>query len=199
MSQESSDELHAYLSRHRPDLCLTEGGEEEEGDRDEEDFVLVDDEEDNAQRDVRAGEDWELVSVEDGEGRAPSPVDKEPEGLQEILRQSLILETSHIRQLSGELPPRTVGHKWSLVYSTSRHGASLKTLYRKLSGSDSPVLIAIKDSNDQMFGCFLSHPLRPSDKFYGTGETFLFMLHPRFKAASRTLECLAVPAQTNAW
>lgn len=33
----------------------------------------------------------------------------------------------------------------------------------------------------QMFGSFLSHPLRPSDTFYGTGETFLFLLHPRFK------------------
>lgn len=53
-------------------------------------------------------------------------------------------------QLSKELPPRTIGHTWNLAYSTSRHGASLKTLYRKLSASDSPVLIVIKDALDEV-------------------------------------------------
>uniref|UniRef100_A0A3P9HS94 TLDc domain-containing protein n=2 Tax=Oryzias latipes TaxID=8090 RepID=A0A3P9HS94_ORYLA len=53
---------------------------------------------------------------------------------------------------------------------------------------DSPVLIVIKDSLDEIFGAFLSHPLRPSETFYGTGETFLFMLHPRFKCFKWTGE-----------
>uniref|UniRef100_A0A3Q3JFY0 TLDc domain-containing protein n=1 Tax=Monopterus albus TaxID=43700 RepID=A0A3Q3JFY0_MONAL len=83
--------------------------------------------------------------------------------------------------LCKELPPRTVARPWQLAYSTSRHGSSLKSLYRKLSGTDSPVLIVIKDALDEIFGAFLSHHLRPSETFYGTGETFLFMLHPRFK------------------
>ncbi|XP_062379646.1 nuclear receptor coactivator 7 isoform X2 [Sardina pilchardus] len=199
LSQESSDELYAYLSQRRPDLCLLEeGGDEEE--RDEEDFVLVDDradaereeeeedDEEGLHTDSRTGEDWEMVSVEDGGVRGPIVLDKEPEGLCEIVEQSRILEASHVREIASELPPRTVGHTWHLAYSTSRHGASLKSLYRKLSGTDSPVLIVIKDSNDQMFGSFLSHPLRPSDKFYGTGETFLFLLHPRFKCFKWTGE-----------
>uniref|UniRef100_A0A3P8UQ38 Si:ch211-15d5.11 n=1 Tax=Cynoglossus semilaevis TaxID=244447 RepID=A0A3P8UQ38_CYNSE len=95
----------------------------------------------------------------------------------------------HVFQLSKELPPRTVSRTWQLVYSTSRHGSSLKSLYRKLSGTDSPVLIVIKDTFlPQVFGAFLSHPLRPSETFYGTGETFLFMLHPRFKCFKWTGE-----------
>lgn len=53
-------------------------------------------------------------------------------------------------QLCKELPPRTVGHTWQLAYSTSRHGASLKSLYRKLSTTDSPVLIVIKDALDEV-------------------------------------------------
>lgn len=53
-------------------------------------------------------------------------------------------------QLCKELPPRTVGHTWQLAYSTSRHGASLKSLYRKLSATDSPVLIVIKDALDEV-------------------------------------------------
>uniref|UniRef100_A0A8C8ICP5 TLDc domain-containing protein n=1 Tax=Oncorhynchus tshawytscha TaxID=74940 RepID=A0A8C8ICP5_ONCTS len=87
----------------------------------------------------------------------------------------LLLHPSIFLQLSVELPPRTVGHTWQLAYSTSRHGSSLKSLYRRLKGSDSPILMVIKDSLNQVFGSFLSHPLRPSETFYGTGETFLFI------------------------
>uniref|UniRef100_A0A3B5KIE3 Nuclear receptor coactivator 7-like n=2 Tax=Takifugu TaxID=31032 RepID=A0A3B5KIE3_TAKRU len=119
--------------------------------------------------------------MEDSRDKLSLVQDRDPEGLSNIVESSDILEASHIRELSKELPPRTIGHTWNLAYSTSRHGASLKTLYRKLSASDSPVLIVIKDALDEIFGAFLSHPLRPSETFYGTGETFLFMLHPRYK------------------
>ncbi|XP_048047049.1 nuclear receptor coactivator 7 isoform X1 [Megalobrama amblycephala] len=183
MQQESSDELYAYLSQHRPDLCILEGGEEDEAERDEEDFVLLDEEEqeeeEGSPREGQAGEDWEMVSVEESGPKAS--VSTEPEGLSNILKQSVVLDAQQVREISRELPPRTIGRTWQLSYSTDKHGASLKTLYRKLSTTDSPVLILIKDHNQQIFGSFLSHPLHPSDAFYGTGETFLFLSHPRFK------------------
>uniref|UniRef100_A0A3B4A8K1 TLDc domain-containing protein n=1 Tax=Periophthalmus magnuspinnatus TaxID=409849 RepID=A0A3B4A8K1_9GOBI len=142
----------------RPDLCLLEGAQEEE----EDEFVLIEDkeheseeEEESFQRHRNSGEDWEVRGI-------------------------YKLQTSSC-YLCKELPPRTVGHTWKLTYSTSRHGSSLKSLYRKVSTSDSPAVIVIKDALDEVFGAFLSHPLRPSEVFYGTGETFLFMLHPRFK------------------
>ncbi|CAB1330640.1 unnamed protein product [Coregonus sp. 'balchen'] len=166
-SQESSDELYAYLSHWRPDLCMLEGGSEE---GDEEEFVLVDDREEEEEEEEEevsknhgrtgedwevsldfTGEDWELVTVEDGSGRLLLDIDKDPEGLCEIAAQSRILDTSLVRELSAELPPRTVGHTWQLAYSTSRHGSSLKSLYRRLNGSDSPVLMVIKDSLNQCF------------------------------------------------
>lgn len=57
-----SDELYAYLSQHRPDLCVLEGGEEDKAD--EEDFVLLDEEEqeeaEGSPREGQAGEDWEV-------------------------------------------------------------------------------------------------------------------------------------------
>ncbi|XP_016125336.1 oxidation resistance protein 1 isoform X2 [Sinocyclocheilus grahami] len=177
MQQERSDELYAYLSQHRPDLCILEGGEEDQAD--EEDFVLLDEEEEGSPREGQAGEDWEMVSVEESVPKAS--VSTEPEGLSHILNQSVILDAQQVREISKELPPRTIGHTWQLSYSTDKHGASLKTLYRKLSTTDSPVLILIKDLNQQVFGSFLSHPLHPSEAFYGTGETFLFLSHPRFK------------------
>ncbi|XP_059376287.1 nuclear receptor coactivator 7 isoform X1 [Carassius carassius] len=181
MQQERSDELHTYLSQHRPDLCILEGGEEDEAN--EEDFVLLDEEEqeeeEGSPREGQAGEEWEMVSVEQSAPKAS--VSTEPEGLSHILKQSVILDAQQVREISKELPPRTIGHTWQLSYSTDKHGASLKTLYRKLSTTDSPVLILIKDHNQQVFGSFLSHPLHPSEAFYGTGETFLFLSHPRFK------------------
>lgn len=191
LSQESSDELYAYLTHCRPDLCILEGGEEEGGaDRDEEEFVLIEDKEDEDeneedeevfQRHQGSGDDWEMVLMEDGGEKPILLIDRDPDGLNNIVESSHILEAAHVRELCKELPPRTVGHTWRLAYSTSHHGASLKSLYRKMSAMDSPVLIVIKDALDEVFGAFLSHPLRPSETFYGTGETFLFMLHPRFK------------------
>ncbi|KAM6917043.1 oxidation resistance protein 1 isoform 2-T2 [Lycodopsis pacificus] len=190
LSQESSDELYAYLTHCRPDLCILEGGEEErEADRDEEEFVLIEDREEGEeegdqevfQRHRSSGDDWEMVLMEESGDKQTLVIDRDPDGLNDIVESSHILEASHIRELCKELPPRTVGYSWQLTYSTSRHGASLKSLYRKLSATDSPVLVVIKDALDEIFGAFLSHPLRPSETFYGTGETFLFMLHPRFK------------------
>lgn len=49
------------------------------------------------------------------------------------------------QQLAGHMPARTQGYPWQLVYSTAVHGSSLKTLYRKMAGLDSPVLLVIKD------------------------------------------------------
>lgn len=190
MQQERSDELYAYLSQHRPDLCILEGDEEDEAERDEEDFVLLDEEEqeeeDESPRASHTGEDWEIVSAEESALKAPGST--EPDSLSYILSQSVILDAQQVKEISRELPPRTIGYTWQLSYSTDKHGASLKTLYRKLSATDSPVLILIKDHNQQVFGSFLSHPLHPSDAFYGTGETFLFLSHPRFKCFKWTGE-----------
>lgn len=72
-SPRSSDELYAYLTHCRPDLCILEGGEEKgEADRDEEEFVLIEDkegeeeeEEDDEEEEVfqrhrSSGDDWEV-------------------------------------------------------------------------------------------------------------------------------------------
>lgn len=53
------------MSQHRPDLCILEGGEEDQAECDEEDFVLLDEEEQEEEekgspREGQAGEDWEV-------------------------------------------------------------------------------------------------------------------------------------------
>lgn len=62
----------------------------------------------------------------------------------------ILNEINAFFQLSKELPPRTVGRAWQLAYSTSRHGTSLKSLYRKLAATESPVLVVIKDALDEV-------------------------------------------------
>ncbi|XP_040210778.1 oxidation resistance protein 1 isoform X1 [Rana temporaria] len=108
--------------------------------------------------------------------------DLEPEAFRPNLSDpSQLLQTDQIEKLTKHLPPRTIGYPWTLVYSTAKHGMSLKTLYRTMLGLDTPVLLVIKDSDAQIFGALASEPFKVSDCFYGTGETFLFTFCPDFQ------------------
>ncbi|XP_040289401.1 oxidation resistance protein 1 isoform X2 [Bufo bufo] len=106
----------------------------------------------------------------------------EPEAFRPNLSDpSQLLQVDQIEKLTKHLPPRTIGYPWTLVYSTAKHGMSLKTLYRTMLGLDTPVLLVIKDSDAQIFGALASEPFKVSDCFYGTGETFLFTFCPDFE------------------
>jgi len=59
-------------------------------------------------------------------------------------------------QLASRLPARVQIYPWRLAYSTVRHGTSLKTLYRSLADVDSPVLMVIKDMDNQVDECAVS-------------------------------------------
>ncbi|XP_063245438.1 oxidation resistance protein 1 isoform X5 [Prinia subflava] len=108
--------------------------------------------------------------------------DLEPEAFRPNLSDpSELLQPEQIEKLTKSLPPRTIGYPWTLVYSTAKHGMSLKTLYRTMTGLDTPVLLVIKDSDGQVFGALASEPFKVSDGFYGTGETFMFTFSPDFE------------------
>ena len=72
------------------------------------------------------------------------------------------------------LPPRHRLAQWSLQYSSSRHGISLQTLYRR--AQPGPCLLLIRDTAGYVFGCFTPLSWRPSPRYYGTGETIVFQL-----------------------
>ncbi|XP_017265536.1 nuclear receptor coactivator 7 isoform X2 [Kryptolebias marmoratus] len=135
----------------------------------------------------------EIITVQDSGRRSSlcSSVESEAEvhehqevedALPVLSDQSQLMHDHHLQKLAAHMPARTQGYPWNLVYSTSIHGSSLKTLYRNMAGLDSPVLLVIKDMHKQVFGAFSSDPFRVSKYCYGTGETFLFSFNPDFQS-----------------
>ncbi|XP_025960889.1 nuclear receptor coactivator 7 isoform X3 [Dromaius novaehollandiae] len=127
---------------------------------------------------------WEIITVEEAKRRksvCSYYEDDDDDTLPVLKHHSALLENMHIEQLAQCLPARVQGYPWRLAYSTLEHGTSLKTLYRKSASLDSPVLLVIKDMDNQIFGAYATHPFRFSDHYYGTGETFLYTFSPNFK------------------
>ncbi|KAM9310784.1 oxidation resistance protein 1a isoform 2-T2 [Pholidichthys leucotaenia] len=128
--------------------------------------------------------EWEITTKEEVNSKHGTSIktELEPETFKPNLREpSDLLEADQIEKLAKNLPPRTIGYPWTLAFGTSKHGMSIKTLYRAMQGQDTPVLMVIKDSDGQVFGALASEPFKISDGFYGTGETFLFTFNPEFE------------------
>ncbi|XP_053653498.2 uncharacterized protein [Cherax quadricarinatus] len=85
------------------------------------------------------------------------------------------------KSLYRKLPARAQGYSWKLVFSTAENGFSLNSLYRKMSDVDSPIMLFIQDTHQNVFGAVVSCSLHVSELYYGTGESFLFTFHPEFQ------------------
>nr|XP_060631751.1 oxidation resistance protein 1 isoform X5 [Anolis sagrei ordinatus] len=181
--QERTEHLYSFFVQWSPEIYAEDTGETSR----EPGFIVV------KQIDSEAGEDsvseatakeWEITTREDIHSKQGTTVktELEPEAFRPNLSDpSELLQLEQIEKLTKYLPPRTIGYPWTLVYSTAKHGMSLKTLYRTMMGLDTPVLMVIKDSDGQIFGALASEPFKVSDGFYGTGETFLFTFCPEFE------------------
>ncbi|XP_071052799.1 nuclear receptor coactivator 7 isoform X6 [Onthophagus taurus] len=101
-----------------------------------------------------------------------------------------ILTDTHREALCRHLPARAEGYVWTLVFSTSQHGFSLNSMYRKMYKLESPILLVIEDTDNNVFGALTSCALQVSDHFYGTGESLLFRFSPEFQVYNWTGENL---------
>nr|XP_025850630.1 oxidation resistance protein 1 isoform X3 [Vulpes vulpes] len=182
--QERTDHLYAFFIQWSPEIYADDTGEytREPG------FIVVkkiDESETNEDStNEAAAREWEITTREDINSKqiAPAKADLESESFRPNLSDpSELLLPDQIEKLTKHLPPRTIGYPWTLVYGTGKHGTSLKTLYRTMTGLDTPVLMVIKDSDGQVFGALASEPFKVSDGFYGTGETFVFTFCPEFE------------------
>nr|XP_055166401.1 nuclear receptor coactivator 7 isoform X2 [Nyctereutes procyonoides] len=177
--RERVDHLYTFFVQWSPDVYGKDA--KEQG------FVVVEKEElnmiDNFFSEPTT-KSWEIITVEEAKRRKStcSYYEDDDEVALPILQpHSALLENMHIEQLARRLPARVQGYPWRLAYSTLEHGTSLKTLYRKSASLDSPVLLVIKDMDNQIFGAYATHPFKFSDHYYGTGETFLYTFSPNFK------------------
>jgi len=106
---------------------------------------------------------------------------KEEKPVKKRIKKSLLLKKSYVTNLTACLPKRLVGTKWVNVFDTDMDGFTLCNLYSRFSNFQTEItssLIVIKDSNNNMFGVFVSAPLKESASTYGNGETFLFTTWP---------------------
>ncbi|CAH1774593.1 unnamed protein product [Owenia fusiformis] len=182
------DHLYAFFVQWSPNIY---GSEEEINpeargfvvfDSDAEDLNLVDD---YFEGDIKVSKDWEIVKVEEARRRLES-FELGDLPLPELIGTTTLLDDDKISKLCKHLPPRTEGYPWVQIYSTDHHGFSLNTLYRHMQGYDTPVLIVVKDTGNNIFGAMTSCPLKVSEHFYGTGESFLYTFTPEFKVYTWT-------------
>ncbi|XP_040920775.1 nuclear receptor coactivator 7 [Toxotes jaculatrix] len=177
--QERVDHLYAFFVQWSPDVYGKEAREQG--------FVVVEKDEldmiDNFFSDP-ASCSWEIITIDEAKRRqsfGSCDGDLSVDALPILSDTSELLQDTHIEKLACRLPARVQGYPWRLAYSTVKHGTSLKTLYRNLADVDSPVLLVIKDMDNQIFGAFSTHPFRVSEHCYGTGETFLYSFCPEIK------------------
>ncbi|XP_071335309.1 nuclear receptor coactivator 7 isoform X2 [Trachinotus anak] len=177
--QERVDHLYAFFVQWSPDVYGKEAREQG--------FVVVEKDEldmiDNFFSDP-ASCSWEIITIDEAKRRqsfGSCDGDLSVDALPTLSDTSDLLQDTHIEKLACRLPARVQGYPWRLAYSTEKHGTSLKTLYRNLADVDSPVLLVIKDMDNQIFGAFSTHPFRVSEHCYGTGETFLYSFCPEIK------------------
>ncbi|KAF9288754.1 oxidation resistance protein 1 [Mortierella alpina] len=85
-----------------------------------------------------------------------------------------VLDPEVAHQIRLELPRKLRNAtKWNLVYSSDQHGISMTTLYHRCKGKG-PMVLAIKDSTDAVFGAYVTEEFKPNLTYYGTGECFLW-------------------------
>ncbi|KAL9408450.1 hypothetical protein AB3S75_046918 [Citrus x aurantiifolia] len=100
-----------------------------------------------------------------------------PTKLLSNLREDSVFITSELYEfLQSSIPNLVKGCQWVLLYSTLKHGISLRTLIRKSADLSGPCLLVVGDRQGAVFGGLLECPLKPTPKrkYQGTNRTFVF-------------------------
>ncbi|KAE8076110.1 hypothetical protein FH972_014778 [Carpinus fangiana] len=93
-----------------------------------------------------------------------------------LMDESVFISTYLYEFLLSSLPNIVKGCQWVLLYSTLKHGISLRTLIRKSADLSGPCLLIVGDRQGAVFGGLLECPLKPTAKrkYQGTNQSFVF-------------------------
>eukprot|EP00484_Ammonia_sp_Unknown_P024380 CAMPEP_0197047836 /NCGR_PEP_ID=MMETSP1384-20130603/23279_1 /TAXON_ID=29189 /ORGANISM="Ammonia sp." /LENGTH=350 /DNA_ID=CAMNT_0042479851 /DNA_START=51 /DNA_END=1103 /DNA_ORIENTATION=+ len=135
----------------------------------EDEFVLVNDEEEK-KKDL----EWQQITVQDLKNHEISPWDMELTNEYECT----LLSPFKLKQIITKCPTRTHLYKWSLFYSTEKHGISVNTLYHRLEYVDEFVILINDATSNDIFGAFLdcrwTKPKQEKAKYKGSIDCFVF-------------------------
>eukprot|EP00056_Hartaetosiga_gracilis_P005621 m.86913 g.86913 ORF g.86913 m.86913 type:complete len:740 (-) comp12227_c0_seq5:214-2433(-) len=124
-------------------------------------------------------DDWEVIEKEEIKHFSPVP----PEPLRNkhipiLTSPSTIVKPEMLEMVVLSMPRLCAMKKLSLIYSSVEHGISLHTLYRHAALNPGPSLLIVSDVNEYVFGSYVSNTWEITDRFYGSGESFLFTIKP---------------------
>ncbi|CAD6225884.1 unnamed protein product [Miscanthus lutarioriparius] len=93
-----------------------------------------------------------------------------------LTEKSVFVSPKLFAFFQSSLPGTLKGCHWVLLYSTWKHGISLRTLLRRSENIQGPCLLIVGDMQGAVFGGLLNSPLRPTEKrkYQGTNQTFVF-------------------------
>ncbi|KAK9931259.1 hypothetical protein M0R45_018543 [Rubus argutus] len=93
-----------------------------------------------------------------------------------LMDDSVFISSDLHEFLQSSLPNIVKGCQWVLLYSTAKHGISLRTLIRKSAEVSGPCLLIVGDLQGAVFGGLLEAPLKPTAKrkYQGTNQAFVF-------------------------
>ena len=99
------------------------------------------------------------------------------------------------------LPPPLRHRRWELLFNTSEHGCSIKSILSRCAGAG-PTVILVRDRQGHVFGAFAAESWRqhPEPHFYGNGDSVLLSTWPKGfnswrwnrESGSRSFQCAAI-------
>ncbi|KAJ2779252.1 oxidation resistance protein 1 [Coemansia javaensis] len=109
--------------------------------------------------------------------QAQPPPQPQPRPVQLLGRKDdapKVMTAAIAAQLRPALPvQQRLAKSWRLVYSMDQHGISMNTMLAQCA-DEKALILAIKDTNNRVFGAFVDEALRLSPTFYGQGTSFLW-------------------------
>ncbi|KAF3486982.1 hypothetical protein F2Q69_00053062 [Brassica cretica] len=95
----------------------------------------------------------------------------------ELTESSAFISADLFEFLHSCLPNIVRGCKWILLYSTLKHGISLRTLLRRSADLPGPCLLVAGDKQGAVFGAMLECPLRttPKRKYQACANRYYYM------------------------